>query len=90
MIISDFPVLQHLPQSMPLDSAVQLELVEGVIVFRASAQVQNRIEILLDKQQSDGLTTAEEEELDCYGEIDDYLSFVNRTIRNATSGSVAA
>lgn len=90
MMISDFPVLQHLPQSMPLDGAVQLELVEGVVIFRASAQVQDRIDILLDKQQSDGLTAAEEEELDCYGEIDDYLSFVNRTIRNATSGSIAA
>lgn len=90
MMISDFPVLQNLPQSMPLDGAVQLELVEGVVIFRASRQVQERIEVLLDKQQSQGLTAAEEEELDCYGEIDDYLSFVNRTIRNATASSTAA
>ena len=75
---------------MPLDGAVQLELVEGVVIFRASRQVQERIEVLLDKQQSQGLTAAEEEELDCYGEIDDYLSFVNRTIRNATASSTAA
>jgi hypothetical protein len=30
----------------------------------------------------DTLTLEEEEELDCSEEIDDYLSFVNRTVRN--------
>lgn len=90
MVISDFPLLQRLPQSVPLDGVVQLELVEGVLIFRASTQVQARIGALLEKQQVDGLTEAEQEELDCYGEMDDYLSFVNRTIRNAASGSVAA
>lgn len=90
MVISAFPVLQRLPNSVPLDGVVRLDLVEGVLIFRASVQVQARIEVLLEKQQSEGLTEAEEEELDCYGEIDDYLSFVNRTIRNAASGSIAA
>lgn len=42
----------------------------------------NWIETLLDKQQTIQLTESEEKELDCYAEIDDYLSFVNRTIRN--------
>jgi hypothetical protein len=37
---------------------------------------------LLDKQQTSPLSPEEERELDGYQEIDDYLSFVNRTIRN--------
>jgi uncharacterized protein YnzC (UPF0291/DUF896 family) len=44
--------------------------------------VQTRIEALLAKQQDDTLTPEEEEEFDCYEDIDDYLSFVNRTVRN--------
>jgi uncharacterized protein YnzC (UPF0291/DUF896 family) len=52
----------------------------------ASRIVQSRIEALLAKQQDDTLTPAEEEELDCYEEIDDYLSFVNRTVRNISEG----
>ena len=38
--------------------------------------------MLLEKQQLEALTELEEQELDAYEEIDDYLSFVNRTIRN--------
>ncbi|ANV86591.1 hypothetical protein [Picosynechococcus sp. PCC 7117] len=90
MAASTFPVLQRLSNSIPLDGAVQLDLVEGVLIFRASVQVQARVEVLLEKQQSEGLTEAEEEELDCYEEIDDYLSFVNRTVRNAAAGSMVA
>lgn len=88
MIFSDFPILQNLLQSMPLDGAVQLERVDGVVIFLASRQVQERIDALLDKQQSQYLTATEQEELDCYGRIDDYLSFVNRVVRNATVGNV--
>ena len=77
------PTLQNWPDTLPRDRAVELELVDGVIIFRASEYVQNRIETLLDQQDSQPLTAAEANELECYGEIDDYLSFVNRTIRNA-------
>jgi phosphoglycerate-specific signal transduction histidine kinase len=76
------PKLNSLPQALPLDGAVRIELEEGVPIFRASTSVQSRIEVLLTKQQEIPLTSEEEQELDRYEEMDDYLSFVNRTIRN--------
>jgi hypothetical protein len=76
------PKLQNLPNSLPLDGAVRIELVEGIPIFKASSTVQNRIEELLAKQQTSSLNLDEEGELDLYEEIDDYLSFINRTIRN--------
>ena len=54
-------------------------------IFRASCLVCDRIEALMAQQQEDLLNPAEIGELDCYEEIDDYLSFVNRTIRNLSS-----
>jgi hypothetical protein len=51
-------------------------------IFRASSFVQNRLQELLEKQQNSFLSREEEQELDSYEEIDDYLSFVNRTLRN--------
>jgi hypothetical protein len=77
-----FPKLQSLPSSFPLEGAVRIELEEGTPVFRASQVVQNRIEALLHKQQASQLSREEELELDRYEEIDDYLSFLNRTVRN--------
>jgi hypothetical protein len=74
--------LQHLPTSLPIEGAVRIDLVEGIPIFRASSTVQNHIEELLAKQQTALLNPAEEQELDCYEEMDDYLSFVNRTLRN--------
>lgn len=74
--------LSHLPNSLPLDGAVRIELVEGVPIFRASSLVQQRIEALLTKQDEFALTGEEEKELDEYEELDDYLSLVNRTMRN--------
>lgn len=65
-----------------MDGAVCIELEEGVPIFRVSNKVQARIEELLSQQIGKSLSAAEEEELDSYEEIDDYLSFVNRTIRN--------
>ena len=74
--------LSHLPNSLPLDGAVRIEPVEGVPIFRASSFVQGRIEALLIKQKESALTSDEEKELDEYEELDDYLSLVNRIIRN--------
>ncbi|MGP1383548.1 MAG: hypothetical protein ACTS2F_08300 [Thainema sp.] len=68
--------------SLPIEGAVRIELEEGIPVFRASSTVQNTVEALLAKQQMASLSAEEEEELDCYEEMDDYLSFVNRTLRN--------
>jgi hypothetical protein len=84
MAISLLPKLRSFPQNLPLEGAVRIELIEGIPIFRASSLVQTRIEALLAKQQDDTLSPAEEEELDCYEDIDDYLSFVNRMVRNAS------
>lgn len=81
MTISPLPNLRSLPQNLPLEGAVRMELVEGVPIFRAISIVQTRIEALIAKQQDRHLSPAEEE-LDCYEEVDDYLSFVNRMVRN--------
>jgi hypothetical protein len=82
MTSSFLPQLNTLPANLPMDGAIRIELVEGVPVFRASSAVNARIEELLTKQQRFSLSFEEEQELDCYEEIDDYLSFVNRLVRN--------
>jgi hypothetical protein len=82
MTTSIIPPLTALPKTLPLDGAVRIELQNGIPIFRASQQVQNRIETLLDKREEITLIESEEQELDSYAEIDDYLSFVNRIIRN--------
>lgn len=76
------PKLHYLPDSLPVEGAVRLDLEEGIPIFRASSSVQERIEVLLSKQKTTLLNSDEEQELDRYEEMDDYLSFVNRTIRN--------
>jgi hypothetical protein len=76
------PKLQSLPNSFPVEGAVRIELVEGIPIFRASRIILERIDVLLEKQQKLLLNAEEEKELDLYEEIDDYLSLVNRTVRN--------
>ena len=66
-------------------AAVELELEHGVPVFRVSEAVQEHIETLLHNQRFAGLTEAEAKELEQYEEIDDYLSYLNRLVRNLTS-----
>jgi hypothetical protein len=80
--IYPFPQFHHLPASLPLDGAVRLELQNGLPVLRASTAVQRRITALLHKQQETTLSAEEIDELDRYEEIDDYLSFLNRIVRN--------
>jgi len=82
-----FPRLQRLPTTLPAEGAVRIEIEEGVPVFRASTAVQTRIEALLAKQRRSGLSPEENEELDRYEEVDDYLSFVNRLVRNRLQAS---
>lgn len=71
-----------LPNNLPLDGAIAITLQDGVMIFRASQKIQQRIENLLDKREEAPLTETEEQELDDFAAIDDYLSFVNRMIRN--------
>ena len=82
-LIQQIPKLKNLPRLMPKENAVRLELEQDVVIFRASKEVQERIEDLLEKNKSHSLTAKETEELEAYGEIDDYLSHVNRLIRNS-------
>jgi uncharacterized protein YnzC (UPF0291/DUF896 family) len=74
--------LTTLPKNLPLDGAIAITLQDGVMIFRASQNIQQRIENLLDKREETRLTETEEQELDDFAAIDDYLSFVNRMIRN--------
>ena len=76
------PKLNHLPSVLAREGAVCLELEDGVAIFRASTAVQTRIEELLQLEKESAITPAQKQELDAYEEIDDYLSFVNRTLRN--------
>lgn len=80
--VQPVPRLDSLPATLPVDGAIRIELEEGIPVFRASDSVQDRIETLLRKQREAGLTDEQRQELDQYEEIDDYLSFVNRVVRN--------
>lgn len=82
MTLPVLPTLKKLPPHMAMDGAVRIELEEGVPIFRVTDRIQSRIEDLLSQQQEVSLNKAEEQELDSYEEIDDYLSFVNRTMRN--------
>lgn len=76
------PKLHSLPDTLPMEGALRIELQEGIPIIRASSYVQNQIETLLRKQQETGLSEKETEEFDRYEEIDDYLSFLNRIVRN--------
>lgn len=76
-----FPVTTLLA-SLPLELAVRIEIEEGVPILRASAAVQDRIELLLQKQQEGGISPDESAELDRYEDIDAYLSHLNRIVRN--------
>jgi hypothetical protein len=80
--LNPLPKLHTLPATLPVEGAVRIELEEGVPIFKASKRVQERIEALLAKNREIGLAAREEEELDLYEEIDDYFSFLNRTVRN--------
>jgi len=79
------PYLETLAKALPLEDAVRIELREGVPVFRARPRIQERIEELLEKekQPTSPLTEGEERELLQYEELDEFLSLVNRLVRNS-------
>jgi hypothetical protein len=84
---SALPTLRHLPASLPLEGAVRLELQDGVPVLRASTVVQRRITTLLRKQKHGTLSPSNTAEPDQYEDFDDYLSLLNRLVRNSLQGS---
>lgn len=81
---SVLPKLKSINKTLPLEGIISIEITENIPIFRASSVVENRINELFEKQKISELEPQEEQELDSYEEIDDYLSFVNRTIRNLT------
>ena len=82
MLVYPLPKFHTLPATLPIEGAIRIEIEEGGPILRASKSVQTRIEELIQKNQDFGLTKKESEELDQYEEIDDYLSFFNRVVRN--------
>jgi hypothetical protein len=76
------PKLCSLPTSLPLEGAIRIESEEGVPVLRASSFVQKQVNMLLLKERESGLSAQESKEFDRYEEIDDYLSLLNRLVRN--------
>jgi hypothetical protein len=80
--IESVPKLIGLPIGLPREKAVEIEVEQGVMLFRISKKGQERVENLLEKQIEAKLSKSEETELDRYEEIDDYLSFLNRLTRN--------
>jgi hypothetical protein len=75
--------LQVLLETLPLENGARLDVCEGVPVFRAPHDVSARIEQLLTEQQTRPLSEDEKRELDRYEGLDDFLSLVNRLVRNA-------
>lgn len=77
-----FPMLNSLPATLPSEGTLDIELQEGVPILRASFRVRQRIEMLLERHREHGLSENEKKEFDRYEEMDDWLSFLNRVIRN--------
>lgn len=76
------PSINSLPQGSQQDGAISIALEEGIPVLRASQSTQSYVEDLLEKQQSSMLTPIEQQELQQYEDVDDYLSYLNRVTRN--------
>jgi hypothetical protein len=74
--------LQPIPPAITQNVSIGLQSIEGIPIFQASPQIQERILQLLDKQKAELLSDMESQELDQYEELDDYLSLVNRLVRN--------
>lgn len=85
-LAESIPRLRSLPGSLPVEGAIRIELEEGIPILRASASVQERVETLLRKERESRLSAQEAEEFDRYEDIDDYLSFLNRLVRNLFQG----
>ena len=81
-MVLQLPKIKNLPKSLPMESAVRIELSEGIPVFMASLPIQNRIEDLLFKQREYSLTEDEEKELLLYEELNDYLTYANLIMQN--------
>ena len=75
--------LHRLPNSLPSEGSIGIELVKGLLVFRISTKIQEPIETLIAQKTESALTSEEETELDQYQQLVDYLNLVNETMRKA-------
>ena len=75
--------LHRLPNSLPTEGSIAIELVKGVLVFPISTKIQERIETLIAQKTESALTSEEATELDQYQQLVDYLNLVNETIKKA-------
>lgn len=75
--------LHRLPNSLPSEGSIRIELVKGLLVFRISTKIQERIETLIAQKTESALTSEEATELEQYQQLVDYLNLVNETIKKA-------
>src|SRR4028119_1517586 len=75
--------LHRLPNSLPSEGSISIELVKGLLVFPISTKIQERIETLIAQKTESRLTSKEATELEQYQELVDYLNLVNETIKKA-------
>lgn len=73
--------LEALPKTLR-DGSITMRLEDGVAIFSASRDLCEYLEVLLEKEKFGQLTKSELEELEEYEKMDDYLSHLNRFIRN--------
>lgn len=58
--------LHPLPNSLPSDGSIGIELVKGLLVFRISTKIQDRRETLTAQKTESALTSEEATELEQY------------------------
>lgn len=77
----DEALLQRLP-----DGAISVETVDGNLVLRASAKLQERFEELLERRKTSTLPMEEAEEYEAICHLDHALSWLNRLARQPNHG----
>jgi hypothetical protein len=76
------PDAQAWVRSLP-DGAVSVDIEDATLVLHASQQVQERFEMLLDKQKAGTLSPEEQREYAAICDLDTALSWLNRLARGA-------
>jgi hypothetical protein len=82
MTITIPPKIHQISTKLPREGIIKIDIEEGIPILRSVDTIQERIEFFLSQQITKKLTIEEEQELNFYEEIDDYLSFLNRLTRN--------
>jgi len=69
------------------DGAVSVEARGGDLVLRASHQLQERFEELIERRKAGTLSGAENDEYEAICELDEALSWLNRLARSVRTGA---